>query len=142
MEIAANKKISRFIMGFMLIAFLSVAFFGVSQTMGMEMRSDGTMGGCLFSGMEEICEMSFTEHLTEWQSMFTTTVTQNAFTLILLLLLAVVFVAVGIFKRNLHLLSSFHATRWRLYLRYNPELSLFNPLKEAFSQGILNPKIY
>lgn len=141
MEIA-NKKFSRFLMGFMFITFLSVAFFGASQTMGMEQQSDGTMGGCLFSGMEEICEMSFIEHLTEWQSMFTTTVTQNAFTIILLLLLAVVFFAIGIFKRNLLLLYNYHATRWRFYIRHNPELSLFNPLKEAFARGILNPKIY
>lgn len=142
MEIAANKKFSRFLLGIALIAVLSVEFFGASQTMGMEQKSDGTMGGCLFSGMEEICEMSFTEHLTEWQSMFTTTVTQNAFTTMLLLLLAVVFVTVGIFTRNLLLLFSHYTTRWRLYLRHNPELSLFNPLKEAFARGILNPKIY
>jgi len=141
MEIA-TKKFARFLLGIVLIAFLSVAFFGASQSMGMEMRDNGTMGGCMFTGMEEICEMSFTEHLTQWQSMFTTTVTQNAFTVILLLLLAVVFVAVGIFKRNLLLLSSRHTTRWRLYIKQKPNLSLFNPLKEAFSQGILNPKIY
>ena len=141
MEIA-TKKFARFLLGLALIAFLSVAFFGASQTMAMEKQSDGTMGGCLFTGMEEICKMSFTEHLTQWQSMFTTTVTQNAFTVILLLLLAVVFVTVGIFKRNLLLLSSYHATRWRLYIKQNPNLSLFNPLREAFSQGILNPKIY
>lgn len=143
MEIATNKKFTRFLLGIALIAFLSVAFFGASQSMmGMEKRSDGSMGGCIFSGMEEICKMSFTEHLTQWQSMFTTTVTQNAFTIILLLLLAVVFVAIGIFKRNLLLLFSQYTTRWRLYLRYNPELSLFNPLKKAFARGILNPKIY
>lgn len=138
----ATKKLNPFLLGFMLIAFLFIAFFGVSQTTGMQMRSDGTMGGCLFSGMEEICTMRFTEHLTQWQSMFTTTVTQNPLTTILLLLLAVVFVAVGIFKRNLLLLFSYDVNRWRLYIRRNPELSLFNPLKEAFSQGILNPKIY
>jgi len=141
MEIA-TKKFARFLLGLALIAFLSVAFFGASQTMGMDQQSDGTMGGCMFTGMEEICEMSFTEHLAQWQSMFTTTVTQNAFTVILLLLLAVVFVTVGIFKRNLLLLFSYYTTRWRLYIKQNPNLSLFNPLKEAFSQGILNPKIY
>ena len=142
MEIATNKKLTHFLLGFALVAFLSVAFFGVSQSMGMEMRDDGTMGGCLFTGMEEICKMTFTEHLNQWQSMFTTTVTKNVFSGVLLLLLAVVFVAVAIFKRNLLLLFSYYTTRWRLYIRHNPELSLFNPLREAFSQGILNPKIY
>src|SRR3989344_4369333 len=99
MEIA-TKKSTRFILGFALLAFLSVAFFGASQSMGMEMKDDGTMGGCLFTGMEEICTMKFDEHLSQWQSMFTTTVPQKILILALLLLLAVVFVAVAIFKRN------------------------------------------
>lgn len=138
----ANKKLSCFLLNFMLVAFLAVIFFGLPRTIGMEKNSDGMMSGCLFSGKVEICAMSFTEHITVWQSMFTTTATQNALTTVLLLLLTVVFVAVGIFKRSLLLLSSYHATRWRLYIRHNPELSLFNPLKEAFARGILNPKIY
>lgn len=146
MEIA-TKKFGRFLLILGLIAFLSVAFFGVSQSMmGMEKRSDGTMGGCLFTGMDEICTMKFEEHLAQWQNMFTTTVPQKALALalllLLLLLLAVVFVAVAIFKRNLLLFFSYHTTRWRLYIRHNPELSLFNHLREAFSRGILNPKIY
>lgn len=141
MEIA-TKKSARFLLGFALIAFLLVAFFGASQSMGMEMKDDGTMGGCLFTGMEEICTMKFEEHLAQWQSMFTTTAPQKALAIALLLLLVVVFVAVAILKRNLLLLFSYYTTRWRLYIRHNPELSFFNPLKEAFSQGILNPKIY
>lgn len=141
MEIA-TKKFARFLLGFVLVAFLSVIFFGASQTMAMEEKSDGTMGGCLFTGMDEICTMKFEEHLAQWQSMFTTTAPQKALAFALLLLLAVVFVAVAILKRNLLLLFSYFTTRWRLYIRQNPELSLFNPLREAFSQGILNPKIY
>jgi len=143
MEIATKtKKFARFFLGFALIAFLSVAFFGASQSMGMEMRDDGTMGGCLFTGIEKICTMKFNEHLAQWQSMFTTTAPQKALAFALLLLLAVVFVAVAIFKRNLLLLFSRYTTRWRLYIKQNPNLSLFNPLKEAFSRGVLNPKIY
>lgn len=138
----ASKKFTRFLLVLALVAFLSVVFFGASQSMGMEKQNSGKMSGCVFSGKVEICTMTFSEHIGHWQSMFTTTVTQNALTVILLLLLAIVFVAVGIFKRNLLLLFSYYTTRWRLYIRNNPELSLFNPLKEAFSQGILNPKIY
>lgn len=141
MEIA-TKKLSRFLLVFGLIAFLSVAFFGMSQSMGMEKRADGTMGGCIFDGRAEMCAMSFTEHLSAWQNMFTTTAPQQVLILALLILLAVVFVAVAILKRNLFLLFSYYATRWRLYIRHNPELSLFNPLREAFARGILNPKIY
>lgn len=142
MEIA-TKKFTRFFLSFALIAFLSVASFGASQSMmRMEKRGDGTMGGCLFTGMEEICKMTFSKHLSQWQSMFTTTAPQKALAFTLLLLFAVVFVAVAIFKRNLLLLFSYYTMRWRLYIRQNPELSIFNHLREAFSQGILNPKIY
>ena len=91
MEIAASKKFARFLLVLGLIAFLSIAFFGASQSMmGMEKRSDGTMGGCFFTGMEKICKMTFAEHLSQWQSMFTTTVPQKALAFALLLLLAVV----------------------------------------------------
>lgn len=141
MEIA-TKKFGRFLLVLGIIAFMSVSFFGISLTMGMEKMADGSMSGCLFTGVEEICQMTFTEHLSQWQSMFTTTVVKNTFAQALLLLLAIAFVAVAIFKRNLLLLFSFYTTRWRLYIRDNPELSLFDNLREAFSQGILNPKIY
>lgn len=142
MEIA-TKKFSRFLLVLGLIAFLTVAFFGISGSMmGMEKRSDGTMGGCIFDGRAEICAMNIVEHLSHWQSMLTAPTPQKALAFALLLLLAVVFVAVAIFKRNLLLLFSYYTTRWRLYIRNNPELSLFDNLREAFSQGILNPKIY
>ncbi len=141
MEIA-TKKFARFLLGFALIAFLLVAFFGASQSMGMEEQNDGKMSGCVFSGKVEICTMTFSEHISHWQNIFTTTAPQNALTLALLILLAVVFIVVATFKRNLLLLSNYYTTRWRLYIRNNPELSLFDPIKEAFSQGILNPKIY
>ena len=86
--------------------------------------------------------MTFSEHIAHWQAMFTTTAPQKALTFALLLLLVVVFITVAILKRNLLLLSSYYATRWRLYIRQNPNLSLFSPLKEAFSSGILHPKIF
>lgn len=141
MEIAI-KKLARFLLVFGLTAFIAVSFFGISLTMGMEMRDDGSMGGCLFDGRAEICAMNFAEHISQWQSMFTFTTPQKALTFALLLLLTVVFVAVAILKRNLLLLFSYYTTRWRLYIKHNPELSLFNPLREAFARGILNPKIY
>ena len=142
MEIA-TQKFARFLLSFALVAFLSIALFGISQTvMGMEKRSDGTMSGCMFNGQAQICTMTFSEHVAHWQAMFTTTTPQKALVFALLVLLAVVFVAVAILKRNLFLLFSYYATRWRLYIKHNPELSLLNPLKEAFSSGILHPKIF
>jgi hypothetical protein len=137
------KKSASFLLGFALIAYFAVAFFGMSQAMmGMEKQNGGTMSGCIFSGKAEICPMNFSEHLARWQGMFTTTVPQKALAITLLILLAVVFVAVAILKRNLFLLFNHRATGWRLYINQNPHLSLFDHLKEAFSQGILSPKLY
>ena len=136
------KKFIRFFFGFALIAFLLAAFFGASQTMAMEKQSDGTTSGCLSTGVEGICQMPFTKHLNEWQSMFMMIAPQRLLILAFLILLAVVFVAVRIFKPSLLLLFSYYSTRWRLYIRQNPNLALFDPLQKAFSQGILNPKIY
>ncbi len=138
-----TKKFTRFFLGFTLVAFLSVAFFGLSQTMmGMKKQSDGTMNRCMFDGKAKICTMTLSEHLAHWQAMFAATTPQKALAFALLILLAVAFVGATIFKRNLLLLLNYYATRWRLYIKQNPHLSLFNPLQEAFSLGIINPKIY
>ncbi len=124
-----------------LLFFVFVNILGVNATMSR--GANGRMGNCPFAGsMTKICSMGAVEHISRWQSLFTTTAPQKAITFALLILLAVVFVAVAILKRNLFLLFSFYATRWRLYIKQNPHLSLFNPLREAFSQGILNPKIF
>ena len=141
MEIATHK-FSRFLLGFALTAFLLVVFFITSPIMGMKKQSDGKMGSCLFSDKAGICTMTFTEHSSYLQSLLTTTAPQKALDFALLILLAVVWATVILFKRNFFLLSSYYTTRWRLYIKQNPHLSLFNPLREAFSQGILNPKIY
>lgn len=119
-----------------------ISIFGVWHIYGMGMQDDGTMGGCLFTGMEEICAMSLGEHISQWQNMFAVSAPQGVFIFVLLVLLAVIFVAVAVRKRNLFLLFRYYATHWRLYIGYNSNLSLYNPLREAFSQGILNPKIY
>ena len=122
-------------------AFVTVAVFGVSHTLGMEMKDDGTMGGCLFDGRAEICPMTLIEHLSVWQGMFTAT-PQKAGLFSLLVILATAFVVL-IFSQHFRLLLlGLLTSRHKLYLRVNPQLLLFDPLKEAFSQGILNPKIY
>lgn len=143
MEIAA-KKLINFLLIFGVFSFLAVGTFGMEQFFGMQMNDDGTMSGCLFDGKAKICNMTFSDHLSRWKGMFTA-ITQKANLFILLFLLISSVGALLLFnarRRLLLLLFSRFSNRWRLYIRHNPELSLFNPLREAFSQGILNPKIY
>lgn len=134
------KTFGHFLLILGLVSFLLAAFIGPSHTMmGMEQQNDGSMGGCLFTGMEEICLMTFAEHLLQWQNLFAVTGTKNAFAVVLLL--AVLFVAVFVFKHRRLLRFSVHTTRWRRYLWHHPDVSLFPHLREVFSQGILHPKV-
>lgn len=141
MSIVKQNKVSLFI-GLGIGIFCFVSIFGVWHVHNMEMKDGRTTGGCLFVNMEAICVMTFGEHIRQWQNTFITTVPQKAFAFVLLLWLAVTFVAISIFKRNLFLLFGYYVTHWRLYVRHNPEFSFFHPLREAFSRGVLHPKIY
>lgn len=144
MKSVATKNILNFLLIFGISAFLAVGVFGMSHLSNdMEMNDNGTMSGCLFDGRAEICPMTITEHLSRWQGMFTA-IPQKADLLILLfaIISAVGVLAFSILKQNQLLLLKYFSDRWRLYLKQNPHLSLFDHLREAFSRGILNPKIY
>lgn len=116
-----------------LMAFLAVGVFGMSHAIDMEREADGTMGGCFFIDMDEICRMSFSEHLTQWQNMFTgVPVKSNILSLLALALL--------VFYSSF--LKRFSLQIQKLYLIHHRDLFLFNPLRETFSQGILNSKTF
>lgn len=137
------KKISKLITPFVLLSLFFIVGFGLSHSLGMEMKNDGTMGGCMFDGKAAICPMTFAEHLSRWQGMFSVIPQKSAFLIQLLVLISTLVLAVFALRRNLLLsLFSYFSERWRLYLKNNPHLLFFDPIREAFSQGILNPKIY
>lgn len=137
------RKISKFITLFVLLSLFFIVGFGLSHSLGMEMRDNGTMGGCMFDGQAAICPMTFAEHLSKWQDMFTV-IPQKSIILIQLLVLISTFAIVAFALRQHLLLSlfSYFSERWKFYIKNNPNLALFDRLREAFSQGILNPKIY
>ena len=143
MKSAATKNVLTLLLILGISAFLVVGVFGMSHMSDMKMKGDGTMDGCLFDGQAEICPMTIAEHLSRWQGMFTA-ISQKTDILIqfLLLALAFIFIASEFRQRILLLWSTQFSGRLRLYLKQNPHLSLFNQLREAFSRGILNPKIY
>jgi len=143
MKITVTKNILNLLLIFGIFAFLAVGVFGMSRSTDMKMSDNGTIGGCLFTGMEEICTMTLIEHISRWQGMFTA-IPQKADLMAMLfaLISAVGALAFSILKRNQLLLLKYFSDRWRLYLKQNPHILLFDPLQEAFSRGILNPKIY
>lgn len=138
----ASRKFGTFLAIAGLSAFLLIHLFGADSAFNMEVRKDGTMSGCLFDGKAEICTMSFSQHLSSWQGMFAATTPEKINALALLALIAVLFTAVAALRQHVASLLNYYANRWRFYIKQSSSLAIFNPLQEAFSQGILNPKIY
>lgn len=137
------RETSNIITLFALPSFLLIGGFGLSHSLGMEMKDDGTMGGCMFDGQAAICPMTFTEHISKWQSMFSVIPQKSTFLIQLLVLISAFVLAAFAIRRNLlRSLFSYFSDRWKFYLKNNPHLPLFDQLREAFSNGILNPKIY
>ena len=142
MRIAFSKKWT-FITTFVLLAFLVVNIFGFSNMGGMEIRNNGTMNSCIFDGKAEICNMSIFSHINALQGMFTATHAgeQNTFLLILLSLL-LAFAIASLIHPTIGRDEKTASRATKLYISQHPDITLFNTLRQAFSQGILNPKIY
>jgi FtsH-binding integral membrane protein len=126
---------------FGLFAFVTLSVFGLSHTAWMPKNDNGDMTGCIFTGQVMLCKMSIIEHISLWQSMFTALPQKSlALTALVVLLLTAIFVTKNILDPPS--LSNNKASAQKLYLAQHPDIPLFDPLKEAFSRGILNPKIY
>ena len=129
--------------GILIAAFLATSFLGIAK-MDMAMGMDGQMssGNCFMPGMTEVlCQMNPLEHIASWQSMFTAIPSQNDFVLLLLALLAL---ALGAF-----FIRSYHSTAppeilvlQPAFAYYKRRIPIVHPLQEAFSNGILHPKIF
>ena len=135
-----NKTFTKMIFALTAAAFLLIGVFGLLHHMN-EMKADGTAGGCLLNGQLEVCTMNFSEHIILWQKMFT--ILPREIKLLNLFVLAILLAALIIFRQNfLCEFSRRLASFWKLYIQQHPQINLFNFLKEEFSRGILNPKIY
>lgn len=124
-----NRKLSENLALPILISFAFAGLLGVG--MGMEM-TDNQMSSCPFMANQAVmCQMSVTEHITRWQQALLGIPTKaNLLALIVVLL---VMVAVSSAKP--------FAARLFAYQKSCFVKNLDPPLI-AFSDGILNPKIY
>ena len=106
---------------------------------GMTMDGGGKASPCPVVGNGAMCPMNPLEHITASQSAFTATLTQHRGLALLLIIFAVVLV-VGLW-RPLYTKRALQALRtWGYRLR--KEFQVITPLQEAFSNGILNPKLF
>lgn len=130
------KSIQNIIKFILVITVFWVLLFGLFQ-MDMSMNTVNGQANCPFASHSmSICQMNPLEHISEWQSMFTMLPVQN--------LLSFLFALFALF-----VISKF--THWNKLLKLNFHLyqnnrvlyaQVFNPLKEAYSKGILNPKLF
>lgn len=130
---------SKFVVFLGTITFLAVGFWGLYS---MPMDEYGNMNDCPFMKYtSSLCQMSATEHIRAWQTLFVATPQKllNAF-LAMVLLLSVTILFTIYWRWYLWRLRL--ATLHRFYTKEYLSLSFFNYLKEAFSQGILHSRIY
>ncbi len=116
--------------------FFLTASFGVFFV-GMNVQMDGEMSHCPFM-MDAICTMTPLGHITAVQGVFQTLPRENDFVIFLVLIMAFV-VAISSFQKLLGPPQLSRASLAFANVDYTP---LRHSLQEAFSRGILNPKIY
>lgn len=126
---ALFKKISLFFVIMGIVALVFITFFGMTiSSSGMQMNEKGQMPGCLFNGYLEICTITFSEYIQKWQNVFTALPSKMTYLAFALLLAGLTFIGSFIGRKICYI--------------HNRGFQIFNFLKEAFSRGILNPKIY
>lgn len=133
-----RKKVSENLILFTLISFVFISILGIG--VGIEMK-DGHMSSCPFTaGQEAMCRMNITEHIAQWQQAFLGIPTKGDFLILAVLLLAVALVP---FAKQFSQLEKLTESAARLFACHKTNLvKVFDPLLIAFSDGILNPKIY
>ncbi|MCL5257997.1 MAG: hypothetical protein M1505_02100 [Patescibacteria group bacterium] len=121
-----------------LVYFISVFIFG----MGLSMKiKNGQMSPCpLEPDQTTACRMNIFEHMTRWQQIF---LGIPAKTNLLALALILIAIAMIFFEKTFSKFEESIKFAARLF-NYNKTrlVKAFNPLLLAFSDGILNPKIF
>jgi len=133
-----HGKLSENLIIFVLASFAFMSLFGMS--MGMEAK-DGQMSSCPFmaSGVS-LCQMSVTEHISQWQQAFLGVPNRTNFLELALILVAAVLIT---FAKSLFQSKKLTELAARLFAYHKePLVRVFDPFLIAFSDGILNPRIY
>ena len=124
-------------MPFILASFVFMSLFGIG--IGMEMK-DGQMSSCPFTTSQaSICQMGVAAHISQWQQAFLGIPTETNLLALALLLLAVFVIPFA--KPFTKIKQNELAIRLISYCK-TAATKIFDPLLLAFSDGILNPKVY
>lgn len=133
-----RRKLSENLAIFVLASFAFVSILGVG--IGMEM-TDSQMSSCPFmAGQTTMCQMSVTEHITQWQEAFLGIPTKTNLLALAMVLLTVVVIP---FVKPFSQFEKLTELAARLFAYHKAHfVKIFDPFLLAFSDGILNPKIY
>ena len=130
------------LVGVVIVAvFALVVLFALNMDMRMDVHN--SMSDCRFMNSgSTICQMSFAEHLSHWQQTFIATAPpHNAPLLGLTVLFAGIALSSLFLNFQKYALES-HTVQRRLWGERNSLSKLFDPIVQALSEGILNPRIY
>jgi CDP-diglyceride synthetase len=104
------------------------------------MQAGDNMPRCPFAPGEVLCTMNIFGHINAWRGIFTSLPQKEFFNLCALFILAAAATVWLVRRLNHSLHELFFATR--LSLSYTARISLPTFLEEAFSSGILHPKLF
>lgn len=131
-------KLTKFLLILAIFLIPLSGFFVLKSSMSME--NNGVMSNCVFTvDRSEGCQMTISQHIAEWQQIFTLGSSSNQFLLLLTLLTAG---TAFILLKELFPKSSYLENFYVRYKRENPDLKLFDYLLQAISRGILHSRIY
>ncbi|MDO8572604.1 MAG: hypothetical protein Q7S11_02410 [bacterium] len=103
------------------------------------MNNLGQDMGCLYMDIASLCTMNPFQHIAVWQNVFVASFPKEIFSLIAFTLLIVLFAFTSWSFRRSSKTALFVTRVWQFISRV---FVVRSPLQEAFSNGILHPKIF
>lgn len=139
MKLPRTITIPQLLAIFVLAAVLFAATLSIA--VGMKTDAHGNMSDCpLMSEKMSVCSMGVIEHIAKWQQLSIATFLKSDVVAFIILLL-ITFILIDVFARAPGI-SSPALVLHSPVTKNKPDIKLFNYLVIAFSQGILNPRIY
>lgn len=137
LKMISQNRALKIVFSLALVSFLLLGTFGFSHA-GMIMEMDGRMTDCPFAPGVAICNMTPLEMIAASQNLLTTLPQQKDPAYLLLLLAAAAFALIFFWKP----FSPLRVSLVPIPISNREYMPLHSYLQEAFSNGILNPKLF
>lgn len=138
MKMILSQNVHSFFIWALLLVFVLVGFLGVGYS-GMAIDAKGEMSLCPLMGVSTFCRMNPLEHISTWQKMFVAFPQKDILILLLLALWSISAIFALRYVQRFYLAVPAFCFSISRRAGVPPMCRL---LQEAFSDGILNPKIF